>query len=44
MSNELIEILTLILKSQDPEQATKMVAKTIFDYQTLHVSPQEEIA
>lgn len=44
MSNELIEVLTLILESKDPEQAVKTAAKIIFDYQDLHVSPQEEIA
>lgn len=44
MSNELIELINLILENDDPEQATEIVAKIIFDYQNLHVSQQEEIA
>lgn len=44
MSNELIELLSLILENEDPEQATQIVAKIISDYQNSHVSLREEIA
>ena len=42
MSNNLIELLKLILENDNPEQAVLTVAGTIFDFLEQHESHQEE--
>ena len=42
MSNNLIELLNIILKNDNPEQAVLTVADTIFDYLKQHELHQEE--
>ena len=44
MSNNLIELLKLILENDNPEQAVLNVAEIIFDYSKQHGLHQEEIA
>lgn len=42
MSNNLIELLKIILENDNPEQAVMNVANMIFDYWNQHESCQEE--
>lgn len=44
MSNNLTELLKLILENDNPEQAVLTVADIIFDYSKQHELRQEEIA
>ena len=42
MSNNLIELLKIILENDNPEQAVLTVADIIFDYQKQHELHQQE--
>ena len=42
MSNNLIELLKIILENDNPEQAVLTAANIISDYQKQHVLHQEE--